>query len=329
MGNLRLTGATGQDMKIYGTIWVTMKLCGSNYRIEVEAIVTEVDSQNLLIGRRDLQRMNVIGSNFPSQLSESAALIEEFFHTEMLKEADRWPLAEDDIEYECAQSEFEMEEEAAKEMLLEEQQKVRSEVRKYVSEMGAQLIEETSYKDICGMQDMRKLAEKYNDMARNLGWSTDKKLLWLLKEEKVSAHHSEAELEQALERVRAIQEKHEVGWRTIYKDGDKEVLMKALEFKAPLQATIKTGPGSTADITVRLKECQLSSMKDGRAAHTTGGVRYQTQLLPSSPDRQGNLAHHLSCKVGQREPQEVPGETVQQHGRLDKDGIIRIKSKER
>ena len=101
VGNLRLTGATGQDMKIYGTIWVTMKLCGSNYRIEVEAIVTEVDSQNLLIGRRDLQRMNVIGSNFPSQLSESAALIEECFHTEMLKEADRWPLAEDDIEYEC------------------------------------------------------------------------------------------------------------------------------------------------------------------------------------------------------------------------------------
>ena len=91
-----------------------------------------------------------------------------------------------------------MEEEAAKEMLLEEQEKARSEVRKYVSEMGAQLIEETSYKDICGMRDMRKLAEKYNDMARNLGWSTDKKLLWLLKEEKVSAHQSEAKLEQAL-----------------------------------------------------------------------------------------------------------------------------------
>ena len=196
---------------------------------------------SLLIGRRDLQRMNVIGSNFPSQLSESAALIEECFHTEMLKEADRWPLPADNIEYECSQTEFKMEEESAKEMLLEEQEKARSEVRKYVSEMGAQLIEETSYKDICGMRDMRRLAEKYNDMARNLGWSTDKKLLWLLKEEKVSAHQSEEELRKALERVRAIQEKREVGWRTIYKDGDKEIRMKALEFKAPVQATIRTG----------------------------------------------------------------------------------------
>ena len=133
-------------------------------------------------------------------------------------------------------------------------------------------------------------------MARNLGWSTDKKLLWLLKEEKVSAHQSEEELRKALERVRAIQEKHEVGWRTIYKDGDKEIRMKALEFKAPVQATIRTGPGSTADITVRLKECQLS--QDGRAAHTTGGVRFQTQLLPSSPDLQDIHKHRLPGEVG-------------------------------
>ena len=130
-----------------------------------------------------------------------------------------------------------------------------------------------SYKDICAMRDMRKMAEKYNDMARNLGWSTDKKLLWLLRKEKVSAHQSEAELEQALERVRMTQEKQEVGWRTIYKDGNKEVLMKALEFEAPLQATVKTGLGSTADITVRLRECQLSSLQDGPAAPTTRGVR--------------------------------------------------------
>ena len=50
VGNLRLTGATGHEMKIFGTIWVSMKLCGSNYRIEVEAIVSEVDRRNLLIG---------------------------------------------------------------------------------------------------------------------------------------------------------------------------------------------------------------------------------------------------------------------------------------
>ena len=152
-----------------------MKLCGSNYRIEVEAIVSDVDSRNLLIGRRDLRRMRVIGSNFPSELSESAALIEECFHNDMIREADRWPLAEDDDRSEAMgrpPSEYEMEEQAAREMLLEEQEKVRMDVKKYVGEMGVQVMEEMSFRDICAMRDMCRMAEGYNDMARNLNqWS--------------------------------------------------------------------------------------------------------------------------------------------------------------
>ena len=124
-------------------------------------------------------------------------------------------------------------------------------------------------------------------------------------------------------------EQQEVGWRTIYDHGNRKILMKAVQFDTPLEVSVKTGPASPADITVKLRECHVSPLQDGPAAPTSRGVHYQAQSLPGGADVESSLAHNLQSEVVQAEPRGGFGAIGQPSAQQHSHGLIWIEPKER